>query len=301
MITVTVPAKVNLQLSVGPLRADGYHDLATVFHAVDLTDQVRIERAAPGNGISIDVTGRQADAVPVDASNLAVKAVALLVETHGVSPDVHLVIEKSIPVAGGMAGGSADAAGALLATDALYGLRLSRSDLDGLAAQLGSDVPFALHGQTMIGRGRGEHLTPILGSGSYHWVFAFPEGGLSTPAVYAECDRLRAGTAVAEPHIDDALLLALRAGDARAVGSALSNDLQEAAISLRPDLARLLDAGLDLGALGGIVSGSGPTCAFLVWDAESALDLAVALTATGLCRDVRRARGPAPGARIDST
>lgn len=298
MITVRTPAKVNLQLSVGPLRPDGYHDLATVFHAVDLCDVLHLRTSEPGTGISIEVTGKDADKVPLDASNLAVQALALLVETHGVNPDLHIAITKAIPIAGGMAGGSADAAGALIAGDALYGLRLSRDDLDSLAARLGSDVPFALHGHTMIGRGRGEQLNPVLTSGTFHWVFALADGGLSTPTVYAECDRLREGRMIQPPHIDDALLLALRTGDIRALGAALRNDLQEAAFSLRPDLARLIESGLDFGALGGIVSGSGPTCAFLVWDADAALDLAVSLTATGLCRDVRRASGPASGARV---
>lgn len=298
MISVRVPAKVNLQLSIGPLRPDGFHELVTVFHAVDLSDVVHVRTAAPGSGITVEVTGRDVADVPLDDSNLAVRAVALLAKTCDVSSDVHITIEKLIPVAGGMAGGSADAAGALVAADALLGTRLKRSELDALAAQLGSDVPFALHGGTMIGTGRGEQLTPVLASGSFHWVFALADGGLSTPAVYAEFDRLHAGERIPQPGADERLLFALRSGDIRALGSALSNDLQPAAIAMRPELGRLIESALELGAISGIVSGSGPTCAFLVWDSESALDLAVALTSTGLCRDVRRASGPVPGARI---
>lgn len=300
MISVSVPAKVNLQLGVGALRADGFHNLVTVFHAVDLTDVVHVRAGSPGSGITVEVTGREISQVPQDGTNLAARAVALLSKTYDVSNDVHITIEKSIPVAGGMAGGSADAAAALVGADALLGTHLKRTELDALAAQLGSDVPFALHGGTMIGTGRGEHLTPVLASGTFHWVFALADGGLSTPAVYGECDRLRAGEIVDEPSVDEQLLFALRSGDIRALGATMSNDLQPAAISLRPDLARLLESGVDLGAISGIVSGSGPTCAFLVWDSESALDLAVGLTSTGLCRDVRRASGPVPGARIVS-
>jgi 4-diphosphocytidyl-2-C-methyl-D-erythritol kinase len=300
MISVRVPAKVNLQLGVGSLRPDGFHNLVTVFHAVDLTDVVHVRAGSKGSGISVEVTGRDIAQVPQDETNLAARAVALLAKTYGVSDDVHITIEKSIPVAGGMAGGSADAAAALVGADALLGTHLKRTELDALAAELGSDVPFALHGGTMIGTSRGEQLTPVLASGTFHWVFALADGGLSTPAVYAECDRLRDGDEVEEPVADERLLFALRSGDIRALGAALSNDLQPAAIALRPELARLLEAGVDLGAISGLVSGSGPTCAFLVWDSESALDLAVGLTSTGLCRDVRRASGPVPGARIMS-
>jgi len=300
MISVSVPAKVNLQLGVGSRRADGFHNLVTVFHAVDLTDVVHVRTGAPGSGITVEVTGRDISQVPQDGTNLAARAVELLARTYDVSSDVHITIEKSIPVAGGMAGGSADAAAALVGADALLGTHLKRTELDVLAAQLGSDVPFALHGGTMIGTGRGEHLTPVLASGTFHWVFALADGGLSTPAVYGECDRLRADETVDEPIVNEQLLFALRSGDIRALGATMSNDLQPAAISLRPDLARLLESGVDLGAISGIVSGSGPTCAFLVWDSESALDLAVGLTSTGLCRDVRRASGPVPGARIVS-
>ena len=167
-----------------------------------------------------------------------------------------------------------------------------------LAADLGSDVPFALHGGTAIGTGRGENLTPVLSRGSFHWVFALANAGLSTPAVYAECDRLRGGRAVPEPYVSDMLMQAVRAGDPMLLGKSVHNDLQAAALSLRPSLAQVLEVGDDFGALGGLVSGSGPTCAFVTRDEEHALDIAVALTASGVCRSVRRATGPVAGARI---
>lgn len=293
-VTVRVPAKVNLQLSVGPVRPDGYHELVTVFHAVNLCDEVTATRAAE---LSLTISGEGAQFLPLDETNLAWKAAVALAEHAGIPADVALHIEKLIPVAGGMAGGSADAAGALLACDLLWNLATPREELMMLAAALGSDVPFALHGGTAIGTGRGEVLTPVLGNGSFHWVFAIADGGLSTPAVYAECDRLRQGQSVPEPSVSQPLMQALRAGDARLLADALHNDLQGAAITLRPTLSQVLEVGDDYGALGGIVSGSGPTCAFLVRDAEHALDVAVALSASGVCRNVKRAIGPAPGAR----
>jgi 4-diphosphocytidyl-2-C-methyl-D-erythritol kinase len=298
-VTVRVPAKVNLQLSVGPRRSDGYHDLANVFQAVSLHDEII---ARPADGISVRVEGigtaTDVSGVPSDGTNLAVRAARALAARAGVADGVALLIRKAIPVAGGMAGGSADAAGALLACDALWETGLSRADLDELAAGLGADVPFALLGNTALGVARGDRLSEVLGRGQFHWVLAVDPDGLSTPAVYAECDRLRGAAVVPEPVADPALMSALRAGDAAALGKALSNDLEAAAISLRPSLARTLAAGRELGVLGAMVSGSGPTCAFLVADAAAALDVAVGLSALGVCRDVRRATGPVPGARV---
>lgn len=296
-VTVRVPAKVNLQLSVGPRRADGYHELATVFQAVSLVDEI-IARPAQARGVRLTLTGEGEGELPLDDGNIAVRAALLLAECAGVEPAVDLFIRKAIPVAGGMAGGSADAAGTLLACDALWRLGTSREDLHRLAADLGSDVPFALAGGTAIGTGRGERLTPVLSRGSFHWVFALADGGLSTPAVYAECDRLRSDVAVPDPYISEILVQAIAAGDPVLLGKALHNDLQPAALRLRPDLARLLEAVEDLGALGAVVSGSGPTCAVLARSEEHALDLAVGLTSTGTCRTVRRAVGPVHGARV---
>lgn len=297
-VTVRVPAKVNLQLSVGPRRRDGYHHLVSVFHAVGLYDEVVASDADPGTGVTIRVEGEYADGVPTDDTNLAWRAAELVAQATGVDGDVHLLIRKGIPVAGGMAGGSADGAAALVACDALWETGLDRALLERLAAQLGSDVPFALHGGTAVGTGRGERLTPALASGQFHWVFALAEEGLSTAAVYRECDRLRDSTPVVEPRVSDPLMAALRSGDATALGRALTNDLERAATTLRPSLGLVLEEGREHGALGAVVSGSGPTCAFLVRDDEAALDLAVALTASGACRTVKRATGPVPGARV---
>ncbi len=294
-VTVRAPAKVNLHLSVGRKRNDGFHDLTTVFHAVGLYDEVDAVRS---DALTVEVFGEGADSVPTDGDNLAMRAAALLGMETGHEPVVALTIRKGIPVAGGCAGGSADAAAALVACDALWGTGLSRDDLLVLAARLGSDVPFSLHGGTALGTGRGDQLTPVLGHGSFSWVLALADGGLSTPDVYGELDRQRDTGPVGVVSDAAACLSALRGGDAVALGHALANDLQAAAIALRPTLRLLLDTGRDLGALGGIVSGSGPTVAFLARSDDHALALAAALTGQGVCRSVRRADGPVPGARV---
>lgn len=298
-VTVRVPAKLNLQLAVGPPRGDGYHDLVTVFHAVSLFDEVTVVSAGQDG---IVVTGEGADRVPADGDNLALRAVAALrAAMTGAAAGragVHVTIAKRIPVAAGLAGGSADAAAALVACNELWRAGLSQAQLVEVAARVGSDVAFALLGGTAVGRGRGERLSPALAPATpYHWVLAFADGHLSTPEVYATLDRLRAAEA-AEPDLDAALMSALRSGDARLLGRALSNDLQQAAVTLFPALRKTLAAGLELGALGALVAGSGPTCVFLAASANRALDLAVSLSGAGVCRSVARVTGPVPGAAI---
>jgi 4-diphosphocytidyl-2-C-methyl-D-erythritol kinase len=301
-----VPAKVNLQLSVGPPGGDGYHDLVTVFHALALFDEVTVTSADTD---SVVVTGEGARSVPADGSNLAARAVTALVDAVGPgvrdAPGLAIEIRKRIPVAAGLAGGSADAAGALVACNELWGTGLSHAELGEVAARVGSDVGFVLLGGTAVGLGRGDRVTPALAAGTYHWVLAFADGQLSTPAVYAACDRLRAGRAggpgqVAPPQLDTALMAALRSGDPAKLGPLLSNDLQPAAVSLLPRLRQALAAGREHGALGAIVSGSGPTCAFLARDGAHARDLAVALAGAGVCRTVATVTGPAPGAAVVS-
>jgi 4-diphosphocytidyl-2-C-methyl-D-erythritol kinase len=299
-VTVRVPAKVNLQLSVGPRESDGYHNLVSVFQAVSIFDDVTVTKSHEGSGVTIAVTGDQTHGVPEDSSNLAVKAALLIGKTFDIDIDVHIEIKKSIPVAGGMAGGSADAAATLVALDALYKLEASREELLDLGSQLGSDVPFMISGGTAVGTGRGDQLTAALSRGNYHWVFALSTVGLSTPAVYSECDRMRAELEVADPKVSDLLMQALLTGDPAQVGRALTNDLQNPACSLRPALTLVLEVGREYGALGAIVSGSGPTVAFLVSDEEAGLDLAVALTASGVVGSVARASGPVHGARVIS-
>lgn len=294
-VRVMVPAKINLALAVSAPRPDGYHEVATVMHAISLYDEVTVRAA---DGFSIRTEGEQADLVPDDDTNLALRAARLLARRTGVRRGARIEVRKNIPVAGGMAGGSADAAATLLACDALWKSGCERDELSEVAAELGSDVPFCLVGGTAVGRGRGDQLTPALARGAYHWVIALADGGLSTPAVYAEIDRLRDGRTVPTPEVPQALMQALRSGDARALGAALHNDLQPAAVNLMPSLAQTLEVGIDDGALGAVVSGSGPSVAFLVEGPERALDLSVALSASGMVRGVVRASGPVAGARI---
>jgi 4-diphosphocytidyl-2-C-methyl-D-erythritol kinase len=275
--------------------------VTTVFQAISVYDDVTVRFAEPGTGIVLQVSGPTAQGVPSDSTNLAYRAAQLMIDRHDLDSDIAIHIKKEIPVAGGMAGGSADAAAVIVAFDALYELGMSRDGMEKIGAELGSDVPFAITGGIAIGRGRGEQLTPVLARGSYNWVLAMSSQGLSTPAVYGECDRLRTGLDIARPQVGEAMLQALRAGDAIMVGRSLSNDLQSAACSLRPALRLVLDVGIDYGALGAIVSGSGPTVAFLVQDEERALDLTVALSASGVVAGVIRASGPTHGARVIET
>lgn len=297
-VTVRVPAKVNLQLSVGPREADGFHNIVTVFQAISIYDDVKVTLAEAKSGVSISITGDQTYGVPVDENNLALKAIALLAKEYDLDIDAHIEIKKSIPVAGGMAGGSADAAATIIAIDYLYSLGMNREEMSEIAAKLGSDVPFMLNGGTAIGTGHGDQLTSALSRGTYHWVLALSSVGLSTPAVYGECDRLRSELEISQPQTNELLMQALLAADPKSVGKSLVNDLQAAACSLRPALRLVLDVGQEYGALGALVSGSGPTVAFLVSDEEAALDLAVALTASGVVGSVARAYGPVGGAKV---
>jgi 4-diphosphocytidyl-2-C-methyl-D-erythritol kinase len=294
-VSVRVPAKVNVQLAVGAARPDGFHDLANVFLAVGLYDEVTV---TPADELRITCSGPDAAQVPLDRTNLAARAALELARRHGIEPAVHLHIAKDIPVAGGMAGGSADGAGALVACDALWGTGASREELLDICAELGSDVPFSLVGGAALGVGRGEQLRSLEVGGSFHWVFAIAERGLSTPAVFREFDRLNAGARVPEPVASQPLIDALAKGDARALAAAVSNGLQPAALSLFPELARTLAVGRGAGALAALVSGSGPTTAFLAESPEAARHIAEVLLASGSCRAARVTEGPAPGAVV---
>jgi 4-diphosphocytidyl-2-C-methyl-D-erythritol kinase len=294
-VTVRVPAKVNVQLAVGAARADGFHDLANVFLAVGLYDEVTV---TPADELRLTCEGPDAAQVPLDRTNLAARAALALAERHGREARVHIHIAKDVPVAGGMAGGSADGAGALLACDALWGTGASRDELLEICAELGSDVPFSLVGGAALGTGRGEKLTALEVGGTFHWVFAMAERGLSTPAVFREFDRLAEGRDIPEPVACEPLLAALAKGDPEALAAAVSNDLQPAALSLFPELADTLATGRAAGALATLVSGSGPTTAFLARDTAAAAKIADALRTSGTCRSVRVAAGPAPGATV---
>ncbi|MFD5092096.1 4-(cytidine 5'-diphospho)-2-C-methyl-D-erythritol kinase [Amycolatopsis thailandensis] len=297
-VTVRVPAKVNLHLSVGDVRPDGYHELVTVFQALSLTDEVTV---AVTEDPGVEVYGEGEGVVPTGANNLAWKAAQALAAHVGKADGeskVRVVLRKGIPVAGGMAGGSADAAATLVGLASLWKLDISRDELAGIAAKLGSDVPFALYGGTALGTGRGEQLVPVLSRHTFHWVLAFDQRGLSTPRVFGELDRLREEGNPPRIGSHTPVVEALASGDPRQLALLLGNDLQAAAVSLRPGLRRTLRAGVNAGALAGTVSGSGPTCAFLCADAQSAVEVAAELSGAGVCRTVRVAHGPVPGARL---
>lgn len=297
-VTVRVPGKVNVYLGVGPREFSGYHDLATVFQAVGIYDEVTVSAA---ESLTISGLGSFADRIPTDETNLAWKAAELVARACGEEPNIHIQIDKSIPIAAGMAGGSADAAATLIACDAYWNAGIPRDQLDAMAATLGSDVPFMMHGGCALGIGRGDVLSPVMTRGSFHWVFATFDEGLSTAQIYEKTDDMRGLEFEGEPEVPTDLLSALARGDAPALGRLLHNDLQLAAVTSRPQLGRVLEQGIDLGALGAIISGSGPTCAFLVRDESSAIDLVVGLKASGLVDDVLHTHGPVHGARVIST
>src|SRR6201996_5795920 len=297
-VTVRVPGKVNLYLAVGDRRKDGYHELTTVFQAVSLLDEVTVRNA---DVLSLELVGEGADTLPTDERNLAWQAAELMADHVGRAPDVSIMIDKSIPVAGGLAGGSADAAAVLVAMNSLWELNVPRRDLRVLAARLGSDVPFALHGGTALGTGRGEELATVLSRNTFHWVLAFANSELLTPAVFAELDRLREVGDPPRPPAPGRVLAALAAGDAEQLAPLLGNEMQAAAVSLNPSLRRALRAGVEAGALAGIVSRSGPTCAFLCASESAATDVCAQLSGAGVCRTVRVVTGPVPGARVVPT
>jgi len=296
-VKVRVPAKINLHLGVGPARSDGYHELSTVYHAIALHDELTARR---GDTLTLTMEGVGTGELALDESNLAIRAARALARQAGVPAHARLHLRKQIPLAAGLAGGSADAAAALVACDALWGTGMTRDDLAAVAAEIGSDVPFLVYGGTALGTGRGETVSPVLvRPTNWHWVIAVADGGLATPAVYAELDRLRA-LRVAPPPLGstDELLAALRQRDPEVLAGALGNDLQFAALSLRPQLSDVLKAGRAAGALAGIVSGSGPTCVFLAYDAAEANMIASSLESAGVCREARTATGPVAGARV---
>lgn len=295
-VRVRVPAKINLHLHVGRLRGDGFHELTTVYHAISLYDEVTARR---GDTLVLTMEGEGTGLLPLDEDNLVVKAARALAKHTGNDAHARLHLRKQIPVAGGLAGGSADAAATLVACDQLWGTGLSRDELAGIAATLGSDIPFLVLGGTALGTGRGELVSPVLvGGQSWHWVLAVADEGLSTPEVYRTFDALGGGSAGARSGPPDVLLAALRQRDPEVLAGALANDLQRPALHLRPELRDTLDAGMAAGALAGMVSGSGPTCAFLAADARHAAEIAADLEAGEVCRAVRTAIGPVAGARV---
>lgn len=299
-VTVRAPGKINVFFRVGALQDDGYHDVASLYQAVSLFEEVTATHSDEFTlrfGGPIDTEG-----LPTDESNLAIRAARMLADATGYAGGVDLTVLKRVPIAGGMGGGSADAAATLLACDELWETGLGRAGLLPIAAELGADVPFALEGGTAVGTGRGDELSPALAKGAFHWVLVLSDAGLSTPVVYNALDRHRDanfGALGPQPDlvkVDTAVLQAVRIGDADSLADAMHNDLQAAALKLAPGLIEVLELGESLGALAGIVSGSGPTVAFLVDDAQAAAELRSTFTRRGM--SALTATGPVPGARV---
>lgn len=307
-VTAQAPGKVNLSLAVGTPRQDGYHPVASVYLAVSLLEEVTATPRTDGE-VSVSLADHSSvfvdpEVIPQDASNLAARAAVLLRERLGLDPQthgVHLEIVKQVPVAGGMGGGSADAAAALMACAALWDAGLSRQDLAAIGAPLGADVPFAVMGGAAVGLGVGDELTPLLARHPVHLVLVPAATGLSTPRVYRLLDELREQRAVptpdTEPEVDRELVQALTAGNAEELALRLRNDLQVPAATMVPELSDMLDVGLEEGALAGQVSGSGPTVMFLTRSAEESFQLAARLEdRTGVAAIA--VHGPVHGARV---
>ncbi len=296
-VTVRAAAKINLHLGVGGPREDGFHPLETVYTTVGLYDDV-VAAAAADWSLALEAAAYvDAAGVPLDESNIVAAAARALADLHGRPVVADVTIVKGIPVAGGLAGGSADAAAALVALDRLLDLQTPDDDLVRLAADLGSDVPFALHGGHALGTGRGEVVTPLPAGDLALWWVVVPStsGGLSTPAVYRHYDVL-VPEASSVPASAAPVVEALAAGDVEALAAALHNDLQAPAVDLRPDLGELIALGEASGALRGLVSGSGPTVVFLCAGADEARALAGVLQADG--RTALVANGPVAGAHV---
>lgn len=306
-VTATAPGKVNVSLRVGPLRPDGYHDVASVYLAVSLTETVTAVAREDGE-ITVGPCPRHVSLVdthdvPWDESNLAHRAAALLRERAGLDADAHgvdLQVAKQVPVAGGMGGGSADAAAALVACSTLWDTGLTRSALAEIAAELGADVPFSVVGGAAVGLGTGTDLTPVAARNPVHLVVVPADGGLSTPVVFETLDRLRAEGTLEEPRaveVNRDVVRALAMADPLDLALAMDNDLQTPAVSLFPELSDVLDLGLDEGALRGMVSGSGPTLLFVARDEHEAARLATAVTErTGI--EAIPVHGPVHGAGL---
>ena len=300
-VTASAPGKTNLFFAVGPLLVDGFHEVASVYLALDLREEVTV---SPAETWSVSVTGNisaeQIASVPTGEDNLVVRAAKHVAELAQVpAQPTSFAIDKHVPVAGGMGGGSADAAAALLAVNALWHAGVESQLSESVA--LGADVPFALAGGIAVGLGRGEVLTQIESVPAINLVLVTSDEGLSTPAVYKRLDELRAARGVdpmeaPEATVPDEFIRALQSGDQAAISTLLINDLQEAALDLRPDLRKTIEDGLVAGALSGFVSGSGPTIAFLVADADGAESIAQKLHSQGY--HALAAAGPAAGAFI---
>jgi 4-diphosphocytidyl-2-C-methyl-D-erythritol kinase len=288
-VTASAPGKINIFFKVGALNSDGYHDVLSIYQALDIRETVTVSDSSRWKvSVSGALSEEQIAAVPTGEDNLVVRAAKSIGQLAALTriPELGFEITKNVPVAGGMGGGSADAAAAMMAVDELWETHVDGEALIKAAAELGADIPFALLGGTAIGIGRGDKLDPIDDVQKLHWVLVPMDAGLSTPRVYAKLDEMRAAkgqdpTLVPTPQVPHELIDALVHGDAREVAKHLHNDLQDAAVSLMPELSVTMDAGLAAGALAAMVSGSGPTIAMLAESEEAAESIANRLAFEG--------------------
>ena len=281
-VSASAPGKINIFFKVGALKSDGYHDVLSVYQALDIREAVKVADSSRWRvSVSGALSEEQIAAVPTGEDNLVVRAAKSIGQLANLTrvSELSFEITKNVPVAGGMGGGSADAAAAMLAVDELWDTQVDGEALMKAAAELGADIPFALLGGTAIGIGRGDKLDPIDDVQKLHWVLVPMDAGLSTPRVYAKLDEMRAAkgqdpTLVPVPEVPYELIDALVHGDAREVAKHLHNDLQDAAVALMPELSITMHAGLAAGALAAMVSGSGPTIAMLAESEEAAESIA---------------------------
>lgn len=278
-VVAKAPAKINLALHVGLPDASGYHPLLTAFQAIDLWEVVTATQAP---ALQVSVTSPWPGvSVPTGPDNTAWRAAELMAQAAGRETTVALQIDKRIPVAGGMAGGSADAAATLVALNTLWGLQLTPHELHALGARIGADVPFSVLGGAAIGRGRGDELEPIEVSRPLHWVVVTSSSHLSTPEVYRQFDALNPRTEPLPSSLGEEFLSAWRAGDAHALADRLTNDLQVPACHLLPELTTVLEDVKRAGALAALVSGSGPTVLGLASSETHAQEVSRRLLSSG--------------------
>lgn len=303
IIRASAPAKVNLVFEVGQLAADGYHPVNSLYFALELREELTLVKAEPGTGISIYVHSESLpethiNSVPTDQSNLVHKTAVLFAQKLGKpTPDLQIDILKRIPVAGGMAGGSADAAAMLVAMNEFMHLEhgtpsLTIEELAAIGAELGSDVPFCIYGGMAIGAGRGEVITPLTDLAfETNWLLCASSKSLSTPTVYAAFDEMGSHTPFSDLHD------ASSSASAEQLGQRMTNDLEQAAFKLMPRLSEVVDQLEHLGAIRAMVSGSGPTIAALFDSEAKTIEVSNLLKSQGLV--ALTAKGQAPGARLD--
>lgn len=290
-IRVRVAAKANLGLLVGARRADGFHEILSVFQSIGLWDQLEVQPAPAGLELEVE-----RGALPADEGNLVLVAAREVARATGTRRGARFRLRKGIPVAAGLGGGSADGAAAMLALERLWDLRLRADELAAMAAEVGSDVPFCLTGGTSLAAGRGERLRPVPNRGTLWWVAGIAREGLTTAAVYRRHDQLGPARPLTASGLDH-LLAALAAGDPEALAKSLVNDLEPAAFRLRPGLALAKQKLLAAGALGAVMSGSGPTILGLCADRDHARQ--VARRAWTVFHRIRVVHSPVPGVILE--